>query len=100
MKYPTIDQDLERLVGLFLSGFGIPVLIRPSQGSGLTRQPSPTDANTSSIELKILDDPIFHNFGQFMIHSHNHSPVPFAGRYPFWIFFGHVFALFGFAITP
>jgi hypothetical protein len=32
-----------------------------------------------------LDHTIFNCMGQFKIHCHSHSPVPFAGRYPFWI---------------
>ena len=27
----------------------------------------------------------FNDIGQLMIHGNIHSPVPFAGRYPFWI---------------
>jgi hypothetical protein len=34
--------------------------------------------------LKVLDGTIFNYMGQSEIHGHSHSPVPFAGRYPFW----------------
>jgi hypothetical protein len=34
--------------------------------------------------MKALDDAIPNNMSQLMIHCNNHSPVSFAGRYPFW----------------
>jgi hypothetical protein len=37
-----------------------------------------------AIHLEILDDTIFNSMGQSKIHGHSHSPLPFAGRYPFW----------------
>jgi len=43
-----------------------------------------TDQEFRAIYLKALDDAIPNNMGQLMIRGHSHSPVPFAGRHPFW----------------
>jgi hypothetical protein len=41
------------------------------------------DQEYRGVQLKILDDTIFNGMGQSKIHSHSHSPMPFAGKYPF-----------------
>ena len=42
------------------------------------------DQEDRGIQLKILDDAIFNRMGQLIVHRHCHSPLPFAGKYPFW----------------
>jgi hypothetical protein len=44
-----------------------------------------TDQEIRGIQLTGLDETVFNSMGQIKIHGHSHSPVPFAGRYPFWI---------------
>jgi hypothetical protein len=49
------------------------------------RAVSETDQEFRSSQLETLNDTIFNSMGQSKIHGHNQSPIPFAGRYSFWI---------------